>query len=202
MDNSIQVLNFLFELGAAERIKRTGPWVYGIKDPENIAEHCYRVAIVTFILASLEKKPQADVFRLTMYSLFHDVHEIRLLDRNGISQRYMATDNAVVDEIRDDQFMPLGKETYENFQRVIDLTEEEFLLVKDADFIEDGLRAKEHTENGFKGMEAWIDDISNIIQTKSAKRLWKDIRKVSYLDWTKTARQTLEEMKVDYLNKK
>ncbi len=199
MDIYKNILNFFFEVGAAERIQRTGPWVYGVADAETIAEHCYRVAIITFVLATMEK---ADVTKLTLYSLFHDIHEIRLLDRNSISQRYMETPNSVVDAVRTDQFKPLGDDVFKKFSEVLELSDAEFLLVKDADYIEDGLRAREHAENGMRGMEHWIDEIEGIIQTESAKKLWKHIRTTSSIDWALLAKQTSEEMKRDYLNKK
>lgn len=199
MTNSKNILNFLFETGAIERIKRTGPWIYGVKDPENIAEHCYRTAIITFILATIEK---ADVYKLTIYSLFHDIHETRLLDRNGISHKYMETPNVVVDKIRSDQFKPLGKDIYQKFLEIIDLSPEEFLIVKDADFIDDGLRAREHSERGNNAMLHWIDEIGSIIQTKSAKELWTQIKDTSFVDWALLAKQTTEEVRNDYHNKK
>jgi putative hydrolase of HD superfamily len=198
-DQYKNILNFLFETGAAEKIKRTGPWVYGVKDPENIAEHCYRTAIITFILANLEG---ADVYKLTVYSLFHDIHELRLLDRNGISHKYMETPNSVVDAIHKDQFEPLGKEIDDKFGEVFNISDKEFLLVKDADFIDDGLRVKEYTAKGILGMDLWIDEIGSIIQTESAKKLWEHINTTSYVDWVLLAKQSTEEIKKDYFNKK
>ena len=37
-----------------KRVKRSGWWVAGIDDPESVAEHSYRTALLGYILASLE----------------------------------------------------------------------------------------------------------------------------------------------------
>ena len=46
--------NFLYEMGLLKRCRRTGWWVAGVDDPESIAEHSFRAALIGYLLAVLE----------------------------------------------------------------------------------------------------------------------------------------------------
>jgi putative hydrolase of HD superfamily len=194
-DQAKNILSFFFEVGTAEEVRRTGLWNFGIKNTENVAEHSFRVAIITFVLASLEG---ADAYKLTTYSLFHDIHETRLLDRNAISQKYFPTPNEVVEQMRADQFSPLGAAVQTNANKMLNLSPEEFLIVKDADYMDDGLRAKEHVAQGTKDVQLWIDEVGEILQTASAKTLWTHIAEVDINDWWQVLKKTVEEMIEDH----
>ena len=54
-DNAAGIANYLFEMGLLKRAKRTGWWIAGIKDPETIAEHSFRTAIIGAMLATQER---------------------------------------------------------------------------------------------------------------------------------------------------
>jgi putative hydrolases of HD superfamily len=45
---------FLYEMGLLKRHKRTGWWIAGIDNPESIAEHSFRTAIIGYLLAVME----------------------------------------------------------------------------------------------------------------------------------------------------
>lgn len=91
-----QTCNFFFEAGELKRVKRSGWWTAGIKDPESVAEHSYRTAIIAFVLAKMEG---LDANKLCTAALFHDLREARLLDRHKISQKYLDTPHEVEDKI-------------------------------------------------------------------------------------------------------
>ena len=46
--------NFLYEMGLLKRYKRTGWLVAGVDNPESIAEHSFRTAIIGYLLALME----------------------------------------------------------------------------------------------------------------------------------------------------
>ena len=54
------VLNFFAEAGLLKRVRRSGWWVAGIDDPESVADHSFRTAVIGFHMAYLEK---VDPFR-------------------------------------------------------------------------------------------------------------------------------------------
>jgi putative hydrolase of HD superfamily len=47
--------NFLYEMGLLKRYKRTGWWIAGIDNPESIAEHSFRTAIIGYVLAVMSE---------------------------------------------------------------------------------------------------------------------------------------------------
>ena len=50
--------NFLYEMGLLKRYKRTGWMIAGIDNPESIAEHSFRTAIIGYLLAVMEAPTQ------------------------------------------------------------------------------------------------------------------------------------------------
>src|SRR5947207_2327548 len=73
-----------------KRVKRSGWWVAGIADPESVAEHSFRAALLGYILASLEG---ADPQKTAMICLFHDMGEARINDLHRVAKRYIDVGN-------------------------------------------------------------------------------------------------------------
>ena len=67
--------NFLYEMGLLKRYKRTGWMIAGIDNPESIAEHSFRTAIIGYLLAVMEG---ADPAKTAAMCLFHDTQETRI----------------------------------------------------------------------------------------------------------------------------
>lgn len=85
---------FLLEMGMLKRAKRSGWWIAGVKDPETIAEHSFRTALIGSVLAMMEG---ADPARTALLGLWHDTQETRVGDIPHIGRRYLdAADNQSV----------------------------------------------------------------------------------------------------------
>ena len=67
------ILKFLLETEKLKKMPRTGWRLMGIKNPETIAEHSFRVAILTWALAKIKK---IDTKRAIKIALFHDLCEV------------------------------------------------------------------------------------------------------------------------------
>ena len=80
------IAKFFFELGVLKNVKRSGWWLAGIKDPESVAEHSFRMTIIGRILAEMEG---ADINKVTTMCLFHDVAEARINDLHLVGARYI-----------------------------------------------------------------------------------------------------------------
>ena len=80
------VIDFLYELGLLKRSKRTGWWVAGIKDPETVADHSFRVAVIGYLLAQLEG---ADAGKTAVMALLHDTQESRTGDIPAVGRPYV-----------------------------------------------------------------------------------------------------------------
>ena|SRR3989344_5153051 len=66
------LMKFIFDVGKLKETKRTGWIVQGIKNPESVAEHTYRVAMICMVLA---KKFKLNENKLLKMSLIHDLAE-------------------------------------------------------------------------------------------------------------------------------
>ncbi|MFC5183462.1 HD domain-containing protein [Actinomadura harenae] len=85
-DETERLTGFLYEIGLLKRYKRTGWLVAGVNNPESIADHSLRAAVIASVLAALEG---ADPARAALLSLFHDTQETRLTDIPYLAKPYV-----------------------------------------------------------------------------------------------------------------
>jgi putative hydrolases of HD superfamily len=69
-------LNFLIEVAKLKKMPRTGFLWLGIKIPETIAQHVFRVAILNWLLARKKKNPRFSLIKIIKISLVHDLCEV------------------------------------------------------------------------------------------------------------------------------
>lgn len=178
-----QIANYFFEINTLKRIKRSGSWIAGIKDPDTIAEHAFRTAQIGYILAELEK---VDSQKVLLMCLFHDNGEVRIGDHHKIMARYIDTEiaekKAFEEQLKNlPQKIALKIETSNlefNQRQSI-----ESIVAKDADLLELAFQAKEYLELGYKGKQNWMDNIRKNLKTKNAKKIFEAIEKGSMNDW-------------------
>jgi putative hydrolase of HD superfamily len=65
----VGIAKYLYEIGYLKHLKRSGWWRMGVRDPESVAEHSYRTAVIGYVLANLEG---ADPEKTASICLFHD----------------------------------------------------------------------------------------------------------------------------------
>lgn len=70
-----ELLNFFIEVGKLKKMPRTGFVWLGIKNPETIAQHTFRVATMNWILAR-KLKPRVSLDKVIKISLVHDLCEV------------------------------------------------------------------------------------------------------------------------------
>jgi 5'-deoxynucleotidase YfbR-like HD superfamily hydrolase len=79
-----KIIDFLMKIGKLKKMRRTG-WVEaGIRDAESVAEHTFRTAVITMILADLYG---LDAGKALKMAILHDLSEIEtgdLTPRNKI----------------------------------------------------------------------------------------------------------------------
>jgi len=188
-DNEMNdVTNFLFELGALKHVKRSGWWLINVKDPENVAEHSFRAAVIGYVLAKME---QVDSGKVTMMCLFNDLHEARLNDLHKVGHRYIdfrkAETAAHIEQT--ENLGEIGKEMFGFHKEFKTQKTKESIVARDADLLENAFQAKEYIEMGYKDAQNWIDNIWQVIKTDSAKKLLKEIEKTSCNDWWKNLKK-------------
>jgi len=175
-----EIIRYLFESGELKRIKRSGWWLAKVKDPESVAEHSYRTAIVAFVLAKMEC---VDAHKLCSAAVFHDVIETRLLDLHKVNARYVDVDEKIEKQVVSDQLKGIDKQIASEISNLYLLNEKEFAVLKDADLIECALQAKEYVEIGYIDAQEWLDNIGKLIKTESSKKLFAVLLKSRSSDW-------------------
>ncbi len=177
------IAKFFFELGQLKRVKRSGWWAAGIKDPETIAEHSYRAVMIGRILAELEN---ADKDKVTMMLLFHDVPEARVNDMHKVGARYVNFKEAELRALKEQiTRLPskIAKEALDNYNEMVERKTKEAIVAKDADLLECAIQAKEYLEQNYKDCENWIYNVEKSLKTKSAKEILKLIKKTKSNSW-------------------
>lgn len=160
---------FLYEMGHLKNLPRAGWLLLGIPQPESVAEHSFRVAMVGITLAALEG---ADVGRTAALCVFHDGHETRIGDVPSVGRAYIST--AAPEAVTMDQTSRMPHEAAKAMQ---ELTAEyeanetaEARLAHDADKIETLLQAIEYQDQGHDA-EAWRDTSLAALRTDAGRQL-------------------------------
>ena len=175
-DSPSKVLDFFAEAGLLKKIKRSGWWVAGIDQPESVAEHCFRCAVIAYYMAHLEG---VDPYRAVVMALFNDIHEARINDLHKMGHYYIDFKDAERRVFKDQiEFLDEKvKLELERFRREYDgQLSPEGILARDADILECLLQAKEYWDQGHPGVKKFFDRAPEYLKTKTARRLWRQIR--------------------------
>lgn len=184
-DDAAGAMSYIFETGLLKRARRTGWWIAGVNDPESIAEHSFRTAIVGTILAAMEG---ADPARVTLLCLLHDTQETRVTDIPHIARQYLTVaDNEAVtaDQIADcppavAQTISEAVAEYEAGETI------EAVVARDADKLECLVQAVEYRHQGTSTVQPWIDSSRAALKTTSAHRLADAALAGQPLSWLQT----------------
>ena len=179
----VAALNFFAEAGLLKDVKRSGWWVAGIKDPESVAEHSFRTAVIGLYLAYRE---EVDPFKVVTMSLFNDIHEARINDLHKMGHYYIdfkdAEKRVFVDQMKSvDRKLRAWLETIrKDYDRQ---SSRESLVARDADILECLLQAKEYYDDGYLGAKLFFARAPRFLKCKSAKAMWKQIRRWDSNQW-------------------
>ncbi len=180
-----KTVDFFFELGQLKRVKRSGWWIAGVKDPETVAEHSFRTAAIGYVLAGLEG---ADERKVMLSCLFNDLHEARINDLHKVGHRYIdfkrAETKAFSDAVERLPKAP-AKELRDAFAGFQLQDTKEGIVARDADLLECALQAKEYLDIGHADAKDWIDNVRKLLRTRSAKEMLNILSRTSPSSWWK-----------------
>ena len=172
---------FLFELGMLKRVKRSGWWLAGVENPETIAEHNARAAVIAFILAKMEG---ADADHTAIMCLIHDVPEVRTSDIHKVGARYINFEEAEKKSRREQLLgLPYCPEFLQLLEEMAEKKTKEAIIAKDADYLECLIQAREYQDIGYVETKDWIKNIMAALKTDSAKKLAKEAVKMKAHSW-------------------
>ena len=164
------LVRYLYEIGHLKHSKRAGWWMAGVKDPESVAEHSFRTAVIGYVLALMEGANPASTAALC---LFHDSPETRIGDIPSSSKRYVPhvdTKAILADQVHD--FPPSFHDAIVSLLDQYQAQQShEARLAKDADRLECLLQAREYEEQGYRKAQEWTVNNAAKLQSDAAKRL-------------------------------
>ncbi|MCT4356548.1 HD domain-containing protein [Streptomyces sp. Je 1-79] len=180
------VAHFLFEAGTLKNARRTGWWMAGVRDPESVAEHSWRTALIASVIAKLEG---ADPARAAFLAVWHDTQEARTGDVNYLGKKYSTA--ADPRDVTADQTAGMPEVLA---SAIHDLVEEyeakespEAVCARDADKLECLLQGIEYKAQGYENAQRWIDNSRGRIVTDTARRLADELLGQDSLDWLRAA---------------
>lgn len=178
-----EIAKYIFEAGMLKRVCRSGWWAEKVKHPESVADHALRTAIIAFILARMEGLDEQAARKLCTAGVFHDMHETRLGDINKVTARYITNSKELEQKVEEEQLRSMPKEMRDSIMGILELSEKERTVLKDADYLECAFQAKEYLDVGYKGAESWINNVGKKLQTESAKKLHAQMEKQDSNSW-------------------
>jgi putative hydrolases of HD superfamily len=181
-DDAAALAAFGYELGLLKRIRRSGWWHAGVRDPESVAEHTMRVAQLAALIAAEEG---ADPARASFLALWHDSQETRTGDLPHTATKYLSKPEPR--QITADQTGSLPERSREAIREAVDEYEArqtaEARCAKDADKLEMLLQAVEYREIGVQRVDGWIESARKGLSTETARRVAEAAVNLSPLSW-------------------
>ena len=180
--NTKEITHFLYELGTLRKTARSHRQALLTDDlSDSISSHSYRVTLIGWFLAKLEK---VDPYKVVMMCLLHDTSETRTGDQNWIHKKYTKTyeEEAIHDQIKSLAFAPdLFEITDEYAQRA----SKEAKIAKDADLLDQVFLLKEYAWQGNQEAALWLQDNAQIklLTSRSAIVLAREIISQNPSDW-------------------
>jgi len=176
------IAKYLYEMGYLKQVKRAGWGMLGIPQPESVAEHSFRTAILGYILASLAG---ADPQKTATMCLFHDTAEARTGDLHRVARRYHNGNGEELALSEQMQRLPstIAEEITSLVQEYEHRASLEGKLARDADLLECILQAREYQTQGFADAVDWINGCYASLQTEVAKNLADACLQIEPREW-------------------
>ncbi|EDO47192.1 predicted protein [Nematostella vectensis] len=173
------MLKFLSLVGQLKRTKRTG-WVdHGVKAPESVSDHMYRMAVICFLLPSKSTAATGDTLNkdhCIKIALVHDIAECIVGDlapSDGVSKEEKhKREKAAMEELAILAGEEAGKEIYELWEEYEFQKSPEAKFVKDVDRFEMILQAHEYETEEHK--TEWLQDFFDSTKGKFGHPVVKD----------------------------
>ena len=181
--NKSRDIDFLFEIGSLRNVPRAWQQVLSGR-AQNIVEHTYRVTMIAWSIAVAEK---ADVSKVIRMCLTHDLGESRTGDVAFMHRGYVVRheDLAGGDMLKGTL---IGEEAIKLLAEYEERKTLEAKIVKDADNLDVDLELKEMAKIGdTAAIRMWKEHRPKMraekLYTKTAKKMWDDIKKSDPNAW-------------------
>lgn len=174
-------LNFAKQAGILKKVKRSG-WVKaGIKNPESVAEHSYRLAILAMIIG---RERRLDTKKLVKMALLDDLAESIVGDLVTEHGDEVVMDEAEKFEKEDAAIKKIlselddGEEYYAVWKEAQEQKTPESKLLKELDKLEMVIQAQEYEQQGHKNLEEFWTNATKHITDAQLIRMLDDLTKL------------------------
>lgn len=172
---SSHLLGFAKKVGALKMVIRTGWLDVAISNPESVADHSYRCAVLAMLLGDLKG---LDAERMMRMALLHDIHESITGDltprqkAEQPEQLKIAESNATRKILSDLPHM-LRSEYFAILEEYRNQYSPEARLVKEIDKLEMALQAIEYEQRGYsaKALDQFLETARNDVRDIDLKAL-------------------------------
>ncbi len=173
-----RLVDLFFEAGVLRHVPRSG-YIFLGTGSEDVAQHSFRVAFMSFVLARMAG---ADPYRAAVLGLTHDLHEARVSDLNYMNQRYVRTDHVKAQE---DALEGTGLEDeLMNAYREFEARETpEAKIAKDADQLDLLFNLKVELDKGNAFAKDWIDSALGRLKTPEAQSIASEMLNTDHNRW-------------------
>ena len=179
----VAALNFFAEAGLLKRVKRSGWWVAGIENPETVAEHCFRCALIGYYIAHCEG---VDPYQVMSMTLFNDIHEARINDLHKMGHYYIEFRKAE-EKVFNDQIQRLNSKVKNSLssmrKKYTQQSTPESIVARDADILECLIQAKEYMDNGYPVAKTFFKRAPDYLRTATARKLWRQAQRWNSHSW-------------------
>lgn len=173
-DHAAAIAAFTHEVGHLKHVARSGWLLPGVRNPESVAEHSFRVGVLAYVVAACEG---VNADRAATLGLFHDLPETRIGDVPSVGKRYVSTADPV--EVVADQTHGLPDELARRVRGLVAEHESaktaeatpEARCSRDADKLECLLQAREYQQQGYTQLDAWVTTMVDAVTTATGKTL-------------------------------
>ena len=170
----MELLEFISEIGKLKDLERTGWNINLVKNPESVADHSFRLAVLTMLYA---EKLELDVEKCIKMALVHDMEEVYIGD---------ATPNTKdIENERKGMEKLLNRLSEKESEEILELWEEfnqrktkEAQLVSDLDKIEMLIQAIQYKKEKRteKDLYVFFQTTEKIVKTDLGKELLENLR--------------------------
>lgn len=174
------MVRFLSLVGKLKKVERKG-WrqKVGIEGPESVAEHSFRTAMISFLLAELEG---ANAHKAGFMALIHDLPEVITGDitpEEGLGRDKFEEERRAIGAVIDglpDRFKEKVEELWKEFE---DAEGKESKVVKDSDKLEMALQALDYAREGYPKelLSEFLDSAEKDLVTESSKEILEVIKR-------------------------
>jgi putative hydrolase of HD superfamily len=177
------IVDFCKYVGKLKRISRKG-WVSGVevKQPESVADHSFRSAILAMCLSDLRG---LDAEKMVRMALLHDVHEALIGDYDYFDKKKIGLDEVKEREKKaiNTIFSALPEAIKEKYVLLADeyrrQETEDANLVRQIDQIEMIMQALEYEEEGYdkNKLQAFWDDVGRKLKDRDLRMIFELLEK-------------------------